>query len=319
MTAIPKDAEHAARVLVSMCDAEKEMQSCVAKEAVPKSKLRVPCPPPGIYPGVPHDVYRLWKAVCQSDLKRLQKSPAHLQAYRDDPPEQTPAMRLGSAFHAYFLDAATVFHSVYVAVPDGLDRRTKEGKAWMDSVGDREVLSADDCAAITGMSNSLRTQPVIVAMDALSSFAVNHRQNEVSIVWLDAATGTLCKGRLDMIRETGPDSWTIVDPKTCADASPEDFGKAAFNLGYHIQAAFYLWGCASLGLSVDKFLFAAVEKTQPYASAVYELDEDFLSLGWREVRGLLDLYAECERTQTWPGYSPEPVTLSPPAWATKGL
>jgi hypothetical protein len=55
---------------------------------------RLPCPAPDVYPGVPHDVYRSWDAVCQSDLKRLQKSPAHLQAYLADPPAQTPAMRL---------------------------------------------------------------------------------------------------------------------------------------------------------------------------------------------------------------------------------
>lgn len=273
---------------------------------------RLPCPAPDVYPGVPHDVYRSWDAVCQSDLKRLQKSPAHLQAYLADPPAQTPAMRLGSAFHAYLLEPASSFHDEYTIAPAGLDKRTKEGKAWVESVGSLEILSLDDATAIWGMTESLANNPTIADLGSI------HRQNEVSIVWIDAATGTLCKGRLDMIRETAPDSWTIVDPKTCADASPEEFGKAAYNLGYHIQAAFYLWGCSQLGLNVDKFLFAAVEKTPPYASAVYELDDDFLSLGWQEVRRLLDLYAECTRTNTWPGYSPEPVTISPPAWRMKG-
>lgn len=272
---------------------------------------RLPCPAPDVYPGVPHDVYRQWDAVCQSDLKRLQKSPAHLQAYLADPPAQTPAMRLGSAFHACFLEPST-YSSTYAVAPNGLDRRTKEGKAWAESLDGREILTYDEYLAIEGMSHSLANNP------ALSAIGPIPRQNEVSIVWQDAATGTLCKGRLDMIRETGPDSWTIVDPKTTADASPEEFGKTAFNLGYHIQDAFYRWGCSSLGLNVDKFLFAAVEKTQPYASAVYELDGDFLSLGWEECRRLLDLYAECTRTNTWPGYSPEPVTISPPKWATKG-
>ena len=264
---------------------------------------RIPAPAPGVYPGVPHEVYRSWDAVCQSDLKRLQKSPAHLQAYWADPPAQTPAMRLGTAFHAYLLDSSEVFAKSYAIAPCGLDKRT--------------------VATIHGMAESLFNNPAIFRVT--QGLSLVPHQNEVSIVFrCDGGDFTkngtiLCKGRLDMIRETGPDSWTIVDPKTTTDASPENFGKAAFNLGYHIQAAFYLWGCASLGLSVDKFLFAAVEKTPPYASAVYELDEDFLSLGWMEVRRLLDLYAECTRTNTWPGYPPEPVTLSPPAWATKGL
>jgi hypothetical protein len=277
---------------------------------------RLPCPAPDVYPGVPHDVYRSWDAVCQSDLKRLQKSPAHLQAYLADPPAQTPAMRLGSAFHAYLLESAEC-ENHYIVAPPSLDKRTKEGKAWVEANSGKEFISLDEATAIGRMIDSLARCKSLASMFKLSD-TIAALQNEVSLVWQDAATGTLCKGRLDMIRETGPDLWTIVDPKTTADASPEEFTKSAWNLGYHIQAAFYLWGCASLGLNVDKFLFAAVEKTAPYASAVYELDDDFLSLGWQEVRRLLDLYAECTRNNAWPGYSPEPVTISPPKWATKG-
>ena len=35
------------------------------------------------------------------------------------------------------------------------------------------------------------------------------------------------------------DGLMVIDVKTTSDASPEGFGKSSWNLGYHVQAAFY--------------------------------------------------------------------------------
>jgi hypothetical protein len=90
--------------------------------------------------------------------------------------------------------------------------------------------------------------------------------------------------------------------------------KASPNLspisGYHVQAAHYL-----NGLEAEKFIFIAVEKSYPFAVAVYELDASALleggSLAFRDLRRI----ATCRGLDEWPGYSQEITTLSLPMWA----
>src|SRR5574343_1040389 len=47
--------------------------------------------------------YHRSPAIGSSLLSRLAKSPAHAKAYLDNPPEETPAMAFGSAFHTAVL------------------------------------------------------------------------------------------------------------------------------------------------------------------------------------------------------------------------
>jgi hypothetical protein len=55
------------------------------------------------------------------------RSPAHYKAWLENPPEPTPAMALGRAFHCALLEPER-FAATHV-VAEKFDRRTKEGKA----------------------------------------------------------------------------------------------------------------------------------------------------------------------------------------------
>ena len=63
------------------------------------------------------------------------------------------------------------------------------------------------------------------------------------------------------------------------------------------------------------FIFIALEKDPPYAVAVYEATKDMLETAQRQIGPLLDMYAECLRTDCWPGYKDEVQQIQLPRWA----
>jgi exodeoxyribonuclease VIII len=138
---------------------------------------------------------------------------------------------------------------------------------------------------------------------------------EASCFWIDEETGELCKCRPDWTNPAG-DGVILVDGKTCRDASPEGFGRAVWNMGYHLQAAWYADGFEkATGQHVHGFVFAAVESDWPHVAMPYMLGDDVLAAARRENRRLLNRYAECKRTGTWPGYGSAVQLINLPKWA----
>ena len=93
------------------------------------------------------------------------------------------------------------------------------------------------------------------------------------------------------------------------------FTRAVTKYGYHVQNALYREGYAELGEQVDHFVFLAVEKSPPFAVAVYSLDDEAVGYGYRRVVRGRELMAHCLKTNEWPGYSNHIQTLSLPQWA----
>ncbi|GAB3822289.1 hypothetical protein GCM10028895_26390 [Pontibacter rugosus] len=94
----------------------------------------------------------------------------------------------------------------------------------------------------------------------------------------------------------------IIDLKTCEDASPEGFSRAAANYGYHLQAALY---CDVLEYISEKerlFVFVAQEKEYPYAAAIYKPTEGFMAQGRYEYQLALDKYTDAMQTGQHKGY-----------------
>lgn len=81
----------------------------------------------------------------------------------------------------------------------------------------------------------------------------------------------------------------------------------------------YLDGLNTLAPHDRKFVFVAVEKEPPYAVAVYELEEDALQLGRDDYQKHLAQYAECVKTNRWPGYGDGMDYVSLPSWAFRPI
>jgi exodeoxyribonuclease VIII len=62
-------------------------------------------------------------------------------------------------------------------------------------------------------------------------------------------------------------------------------------------------------------VFAAVESDWPHVAMPYMLGDDVLAAARRENRRLLNRYAECKRTGTWPGYGSAVQLINLPKWA----
>jgi len=246
--------------------------------------------------------YHADPAISASQLKTVMQSPYHYWSRYLDPDRvamaPTAAMRFGSLAHCAVLEPDELSKRYQLAP----DRRTKEGKAAvveMAAAGIEAVSEADMVLAVN-MAVAVHGHPTAGAL-------LQSGQAEQSFWWDDIATGMRCKCRPDWF-----DGTTIVDLKTCQDASPTGFAKAVANFGYSIQAAHYLAGTLA-----TRFIFVAVEKTAPYAIGVYELNTEALIHGSIARHNALQRIQDCRAINEWPGYTDGIQTLQLPGWALK--
>lgn len=252
-------------------------------------------------------------AISASGLKLFARSPAHYYAAYLDPNRiersPTPAMRVGTATHCAILEPER-FSAEYIALPEGLDRRTKEGKqAYADllSTG-AELLTSDDMSLVVNMACAFR--------DNATSRALFDRKHVVEQSIFAEVNGVACKCRPDFMTADG---LMVMDVKTTSDASPESFGKSAWSLGYHIQAAFYRRVIQSATGITPDFIFGCVESDRPYLTAYYTVPQYLLDYADGVIDALLEQYAECLRSGIWHGYIAEiePQELSVPGYAQR--
>lgn len=259
---------------------------------------------PGIYNDLPADQYHADPAYSFSAIKQAMRSPAHLKAWLTAPPEQTPAMRIGTLTHLAVLQP-DLFGSTTAVAPI-VDRRTKEGKSiWeqfqAQNTG-KEIITNDEREQLTAMRDSVRIHPAASAL-------LGEGTAEVSVFNQCVETGLPLKARMDWVRENA-----IVDLKTTEDASPAGFAKSVSNYRYDLQAAHYRRMLKLQGRGELPYILIAVEKEAPFAVAVYRLDEGDLTLADMQMQQQLRAIASCCEFNSWPAYSREVETLTLPKW-----
>ena len=268
--------------------------------------------PSGFHPALPFNDYLALDRFNPSSAKLILRSPDHYRHYRDHPPAETPALRVGKATHALALEGRPAFDRAFTVAPE-CDRRTKDGKAlWADFTAaseGRTVLTASEAELVEGMAAGILAHPLAPALLADGT-------PELSMLWDDPETGCPCKGRMDLARlEAG----AILDLKTTLDASPAAFARSVISFGYATQAAAYLSGAAALGADVRDFIILAVEKAPPFAVGIYRLPDAALELGRRRWAEACALYVACLESGRWPGYPDTITELALPNWAMSEL
>jgi hypothetical protein len=257
--------------------------------------------------------YHAAPGVSNSMLNDLHKSPFHCWAMHINPRrpvrEQTAPMMLGTLAHTAILEPGAM-DDRYVVRPDDIDARTKAGKEWI-AAQDRSIITLDQEGA------AQKQRAAVLAVPELAEILKRGRA-ESSVFWNDATTGLDCRCRPDWLTKASSGKAIVLDLKTTADASADAFGRSIWTYGYHRQAAHYTAGIEAQGIEVEAFVFAVVTNSYPFVAAAYVLDEDSLAQGQEEISELLDLYANCQRSGSWPfatGYQ----IASLPKWARRNL
>jgi hypothetical protein len=243
----------------------------------------------------------LGRSLSVSGAKTLLRTPALFDYQRKHGRPPKDAFDVGTLAHELILRGG----DKRIRVIDCYDWRTKasqEAKKAAHAEGMVPVSRADLLEA-SRMARAVRRHP-------LASAILSEGRPEVSFYWIDPDTGITCRGRVDWLRDNA-----IVDVKTCADASPEAFAKSCANFRYDMQADYYTDGIEAVTGRRLPFLFICVEKEPPHLLAVYQLDEEALERGHRDNAEARRIYAECESSGVWPGYSSDIELLSLPRWA----
>lgn len=234
-----------------------------------------------------------------SALKAFAKSPNHYIAYCNSKFEPTPAMAFGSALHCRTLEPH-LFHERYVIQPQ-LDRRTKEGKdaysTFLAAQGNRTILTQDQFELVEALYDQLEGHQEVVELLEGCKYEqrVEGKISQVPFV-----------GIVDAVNAR---SGYVIDLKTCRDASPEQFQKDAYNLGYHLQAAAY-----RLLTNADRFYWVCVETEMPHNVAVYYQTDKAYELS------VIKLVEMITRWKDWDGRpssygNEEMIPLDLPNWA----
>lgn len=98
------------------------------------------------------------------------------------------------------------------------------------------------------------------------------------------------------------------DTKTSRNASVRSFNRFAYDMGYHIQAAFDLdLFNAATGEMRSTWCLIVQENYRPFETARHILSQDFVSLGRMQYTSALERYVACLKAgkpnEQWPGYN----------------
>lgn len=244
---------------------------------------------PGIY-SIAAERYHAASGVSKSMLDILsEKTPAHLQAYLKEKPEETPAQRFGSILHRALLEPDTYRGAFYVKPPK-MSFATKLGQAWRDMHLDKPLVTGDESAQIDAMVSAVHTHPFAKKL-------LTGCQPEQSIFVEDNA-GILRKSRLDALTKGN----IVPDIKTTESANLENFERSISRYRLHVQAAYYLDNCNIAGIKKDVFFFIVVEKSPPYLVRCLKLMGEVIEAGRRQYAHDLQIYRNCLESGQWPGW-----------------
>lgn len=247
----------------------------------------------GISHNIPFSEYLGIPAVSNSYLSKFKQCPAKTLVTDED----TPALLLGRAFHAYILEPH-IFEATYVVAPE-CDRRTKAGKeiysGFTAENTDKTIITADDYQTIQDMREAVYKQPTAKYLLEQGGFS------ESTVIWKDEETGLYCKCRPDRIPATTEE--TLIDIKTARSVEAPVFLKDVVYRGYARGAALYQEGISlATGKIYNIYTFIAIEKEPPFRTEVYTLMPELLGYGYDEFHMLLRAVKKCRDSGEFPNY-----------------
>ncbi len=212
--------------------------------------------------------YHANEAYGSSAINDYIKSPALAHWRKSHNTKSTAAMQIGTAFHEL---CQGTFEDHYEVGPD-VDRRTK---VWKEAVGqsDKRLITPVDF-------NILRLMHGKLLSNAYASELIQDAEYETTFRMPYKNISIQC--RADALHR-----WShIVDIKTTQDV--DSFEKSVVHFGYFRQAALYRFIIAEACGKLLPFTFVVCEKQAPFRCIVFDLSNEYLELGWRQVEAAIE-------------------------------
>ena len=261
----------------------------------------------GVYHDLSNEDYHAIKeingkpAVSSSYAKAWHKqTPAHANA--DRPFKSNPIFDIGTATHGWALEGV-----VPVKGPPtrrGNDWKTAQAEAYL---AETVALTESDFYRVERMVEELHNNEHIARF-------LNHPKKVVEAsIFAEHPSGLVMKCRPDLYVES---LGIVIDLKTTVSAEPYAFERQMYNLGYDLQAAWYLKTMQLLEIPVTRFIFANVEKEEPYATSMVEVGPELMALANETVERVIKEIVEAKKTNTYATGWPDLHVAQPPAWLT---
>lgn len=227
------------------------------------------------------------------------------------------SMDEGSLIHSLILGKGKDIFVMPEEYTDFRKKAAQELSQQKESEGKIVVLQSaiDSCSELVTAFNMQMKETEF----AETFFDIDHCYTEAPMYWRDPYFGVLMQGMIDRFNSFGPIIW---DLKTVTDASTKAIEKKIFDMGYHIQQAFYRRGINAIMPELQnktRFVFLFVETSPPYALNCIEFSGMYEALAELDADRAIQIWSECIKNDYWPGYmlSEKPNDVMPPTWVLK--
>ncbi len=274
---------------------------------------------PGLYLGVPMDVYRADPCPAPSlnasvAKLALNRSLAHVAAAHpkvtpvepdEDDEEKSPtrAMDIGSAAHA-------------LAFGVGASIALIHAKNWKKKADQEAKKAAYEAGEIPLIPKEYRRAKAMadISRPIINDLLGGSIVAEAMMVWRDEK-GFWYRGLIDRMRG---DARVVIDYKTTGRiASPEEASKLVYTTDAYFQEGFYRRGLDALdpgGMGRRRFCFLYQEQDAPFTPCLVETSEAGRTAADEMVEASINVWQRGLVTGEWPGYPLGPHIASPPDW-----
>lgn len=257
--------------------------------------------------GISNEAYHADSALGRSVAQKMRTTcPERVRYEMGKPSESTPALINGSMIHSGALEPHKL-DKEFQCKPLEIDGNSPRTNAYKESFAQMEADNPSVTFVPYGDYCNNKEVIASVSEHPLLKELIYDSDSKIEHTGFFEFEGVACKVRPDLYNtKTG----RVVDLKTTQDGSEHGFAKSVRQYGYLFQAAWYMTALRQMGERPKDFVFLCVEKSPPYLTSCYTLDNNDIE---REVPNVIDairLYGECLKTDTWPGYGDDIKTLN---------
>jgi len=257
--------------------------------------------------GITNEAYHADPALGRSVADNLLTTcPAKVKHAMGQPSPSSPALLNGGMIHSAVLEPHLT-DTEYGCKPAEIDGNSPRTNAYKEAFAEMEDanpgkrwLPESDYVMCMDVAASVLQHP-------LAKNLLYHASSLIEHTGFFEIEGTPCKVRPDLYNK---DSGIVLDLKTTIDASPKGFAKSVRQYKYLFQTAWYMTALRAMGERPKQFVFLVVEKSAPFATACYALENADIEKEVPRVLEAIKIYGECLKTDVWPGYSDDIKTLN---------